>query len=176
MNKDKTIIVDGKTLPESSADVALTFLLLSEMEPGDIVTYEAVQEIIGADPQESKGRSILSRARDKALVDKRIVTESIINVGIKRLTDSEIAQTIGQATTDKIRRTAKKGIIKCTAIRNFNGLTKDEQYAHNAAISMLGAISQSATGSNLKKLTIEVEHKTDKLSIGATLELFNKDE
>ena len=111
---------------ELSIDTQVIVKLLSEMagKEGQIITYAVMGQAVGRDLQRHD-RHILESARRIVFRDHRLVFDTVVNAGLKLMTDEEVARS-GERTTAHIRRSAKKQLrVFGYGIRNFDGLSKD---------------------------------------------------
>ena len=144
---------------------------LLDLAQGEQISYSDIQAIIVHDPQFGRGRAIMDSARDMA-IDKNIVTGSITNWGLKRLTDSQITNSVVVSTVERVRRAAKRGIRKYHAVEDYSGLTRDEQLRHQASVCHLGALAQAADASNITKIETKIQESGKTISIESTFNLF----
>lgn len=152
-----------------SIETRLLYPRVAKMEAGETVLYNEFTSLIGSDVQRGGGYSALWSAREIALRDNDIVTKAIPNVGIKRLTDAEIANSGGE-TFARQRRLARRFVRK-TATVDYANLSDTDKAALNAARSAQAVISLFAKPRTLDRITA-ANAVTGELPIARTLELF----
>jgi len=160
-----------RTIPGLSIDTKLIYDLLSKCDPGDIVAYRTLSELISRDVQ-GAARSCLQSAM-RRLVNDGVVFSCVRGVGIKRLSDSEIVGE-GPATLAKIRRAVRRAGRKLQAVQDYDSLSHESQIAHNATISMFGALNHMSQPKTFKKLEGKIEETRASLPLAKTLELIGK--
>lgn len=158
---------------EMSIDTRLAFERISRCAPDEIVTYEELSEILGRDAQ-SSGRHNVDSARRMLLRGEggtRMAFSAVAGVGIKRMADSELANS-GRHFMSRIRGISKRGAQTLAAVGDFDSLPNESKIAHNAALSLLGAIAQASKEKAIQKVESAVESANEKLSFAKTLALF----
>lgn len=167
----------NKTIPEMSGDARLLFERIATMQPNDQLDYAECSKIIGRD---IKGcPHLLASARRKALRDLRIVTEAVVGVGIRRLADATIVETVGEMTRKRIRHMANNGVRKLTAV-GFDGLTSEQKIKHNAELSQLSAVRAFSKENVTNRLESKIKTGggastgSAPLAIAKTLEVFSE--
>ena len=170
----KQEIVNGEgqkhTIRETSVDTMLVHDLLEKKEVGDVVTYAELTKLIGRDIQ-NKARGCLNTAKRMLQREKRFVFGTIMTVGVKRLDDVQIVGT-SESTLKKIRGESKRGARRLACVHDYDGLPNGEKIKHNAAVSMLGALSQATKPGSIKRIESKVAEANERLAIGSTLEAF----
>jgi hypothetical protein len=114
-DKPKPFVISERT--------RIAILILSEADVGDTITYKELSRQLGVDVRE-KGRGYITRARAKLMREARIVFDPIPTVGLKRLSDAEIADK-SERHPRQIRRRAQRG-------RQFADCVQDESKLTNA--------------------------------------------
>jgi hypothetical protein len=156
------------TITERSIDTETLVRHLRSLAVGGFSSYEELGGLIGRDVQNG-ARHILSSAMRILLREDRIVLAPVRDEGLKRLNDLEIVAT-GLETTARIRRLARRGARKVTAVENYDGLPKDAQVAHNTHLSIFGAIGQFTRPRIVERLTGAVEKAQHRLPLAKLLE------
>lgn len=144
-----------------SLDTRLLLERLEKSELGDVITYSELSEIIHSDVQ-GKSRGLLMTAR-RSCLNKGIAFGAVVNVGLKRLTDSEIVAT-GEGIRRHIRRSSRKA-VKTIQCAEFNALSNEEKIRHNTALSFFGALYSVTSPRSEQKLLAKVQEAQSKLSI-----------
>ena len=165
--------MSDKTIPQLSVDAVMLYNRITNSNPGDVILYSELNGIIGRSVQKGSGYGVMQTARRKAMNENNMVFSTIANVGIKRLHDSEIAQS-GESVRKAIRRKAKAGIKTLSCVRDFDGLSKEDKLQHNTNMSMIGALYQFSSTNTVKKISNVVETTSSAIPVVKTLELFSK--
>lgn len=161
-----------KTIAELSVDTQLIIKRLKQAAVGDTITYQELTTLVGGNIQGNK-RYLLQSARGHVLRNEHMVFDCIEDVGVKRISDSEIVETVPNHTMTRIRRTAKRGVRKL-ACAEYELLSGDEKTRFNAGASLLGAIAQLSKPTSLELIGPKIMEAQDKLPLAKTLELFAK--
>lgn len=167
MEREDILSAETRTTATLSMDTRILFERLLAAGPGDTVTYEEMNKLVGRDIQD-KDRYVLQSALQKALTHG-YVFGNIRKVGFKRLSDEEIVGT-GASAISRTGRMSRRGIKKLSSVRNFNELPNGAQIKHNAAMSILGMISHATRKRQVKKIEERVTYSQDKLSLRKTIE------
>ena len=165
--------MNDKTIHQLSVDARLIYERLSTANPGDVVTYEELSQTIGIPSQQRPKAHLIVTARRKSQRDDGKVFAAITNVGLKCMTDSEIA-TSGEVDRKKIRSASKRGIKRISCVKDFGALSNEDKIAHNTSMSMLGAIHQGVSYQSMKRLENVIKDTSEALPLAKTLELFGK--
>lgn len=160
-----------KTIPEISMETRMLRDKLSALKIGDVITYAELNELIGADVQDSS-RSHLASAIRGLLADKQMVFGTVRGHGVKRLTDVEIVA-IGDEVLPRLRRAAKRATRKLLAVADFSALPNDLKLRHNAVVSSLATISFFSKDTRVKEIEKQ-SGATQPLPVGKVLGLFTK--
>lgn len=165
-------ITEGRSAPFSvSIETTLLVERIKTMAQGDLVTYRDLTKLVGQDVQ-GEARHILQSARRICQREYQVVTDAERNVGIRRLTDVELT-TSGLQVFAGLRRAAKRGIDRVTAVSDFNALPDEEKIRHNATVSALAVIRVMARPKSVDRIAAAVNTtNTGQLPIARTLELF----
>lgn len=158
-----------KVIPEISADALRLAQYLRGIGIGEIVAYEKVTEIIGRDAR-SKGRPTLVSAEKIVQREHQIVFGTVRGVGIKRLSDDEIAS-LGIDGTRKIHRTARR-TIKSLGCADFSKMKNESKIRHNMAMSLLGVFYEITKSNGIKRIESAVAVTQKSLPVSQTLEAF----
>lgn len=141
------------TIHELSADSKTLAAILNDAAVGDVVTYSTLTRAIGRDVQ-GVARGCLDMARTIAQRDNKIIFDAVRNMGLRRLSDSQIVD-LGDKTRDTIRRASKRTMKKLVCV-DYDAMPKEKQTKHNASISMLGTMVEMAKQSSFKRLESQV--------------------
>ncbi len=148
---------------------------IASLEVGETITYKELSSLVGEDVQKSAGGA-LRAARRMCQRDKQIVTDPVTNVGIIRLSDNETVAS-GDSVMRKIRRAARRGIDRVSAVSRFDDLPNESKIRHNALMSGFGVVAAFMKPKSIKKIEGAVNTaQTGQLPIGRTLEVFQRRE
>lgn len=172
LNPMNSEIVDPKekrVIGEASVETQMIVKRLLSVEVGELATYQSLGDSIGlADIRERQGA--IDTARRILIRDHQRVFGTVVNEGLKRLSDSETAK-VGIPAIAHIRRTAGTAAKKI-ACADYEKLSNSDRITLNTQASLLGAISLVTKTSKLKQLENAVEKASCKLAVGSTLSLF----
>ncbi len=159
------------TKPEFQRSPDTRFLVqkLRTVKVGELISYEDLAtEVV---KPIARIRNALISARRILLREENIVFDVERDIGLRRLTDTQI---VGTATKSArhIRRTARKAVQTLQAVADFSALPRDDQMRHSASVSVFGAVAEMTMERGLSKLQKAVDEKA--LPFAATLEAFRK--
>lgn len=152
---------------EKSADTKVLEHVLAEMKVGDLMTYESLSKSIGRNVREFALAALYS-ARRSLQRNKRMVFACEDGVGIKRLDDSGIVDSVEFDRKSLLKR-ANRTMDKLGCV-NFEGLTEDQKRKHTAAAAQMGVVAMFSSKASTKKIESKITGKP--LAIGETLNLF----
>ncbi len=152
---------------EKSADTKVIENVLSEMQVGDLLTYEQISAAIGRNVREFAIAALYS-ARRGLQKTKRMVFACEEGVGIRRLDDSGI---VGSVEFDRkaVLRRANRTMDKLACV-NFEGLTESEKRKHTTAAAQMGVVAMFSSKASTRKIEGKINGKP--MAIGETLNLF----
>lgn len=122
----------------------------SKMQIGDVISYAEMQALVRPMDIQTKNRNILYSACRIVRDEYGIVMSCVNGVGMKRLSDSEIAD-IPDYTFGQIRRKTKNA-TKSTKCADFTKLSTDEKKKLWFGQSMLGALCLMTSPKKIKEL------------------------
>lgn len=154
---------------EMSADARLLRQRLKKIQVGETITYDELSKEI-SQPVDGSFQALQS-ARRSLLNHDNYVFETIMRVGLKRLSDSEIVSA-SERDVSKIRRAAKKGAKKLTSVQNYAGLSNDVQLQHTTRLSVFGLIAHAASDKGIEKVSQKAAGRTTELPIADTISAF----
>jgi hypothetical protein len=155
-----------------SIDAKSIYDRLMKCAVGEIVSYEELNALIGRDVRNG-AHYALATACKKAMRQTGAVFGVIRKVGVKRLNDEEIAQSL-TGPVERIHRTANAGLRRGACVENFSALPRELQAQHNANLSLLGVMSHFTKGRQITALTARVEKAQATLPLQKTLEAFKE--
>ena len=162
---DGTVHVMGDT----GGDVLKAEELLRSIPVGQVVSYETFQAEIGLDVRGDK-RYVLAQAR-KHLERDAVVFEAVRGVGYKRLDDIQTVKT-SAGYIKKARHAARRGVIRATAVADYNSLPNEVKVQHNLVASLCGAIVEVTKARIVTQLRGHVAAAQKLLPASETLEHF----
>jgi hypothetical protein len=145
-----TTVNPKHTIGQVSVDVTAIVKRLAVSQPGDVITYDELNNIVKGKRVNGRERYVLSSARNIARRENRILFGVVSGVGLRRLNDSEISNTPRQRFR-RIKSEADK-TAKEIACADFSKLTPIEQRTASTALSIAGSISLFACSSSQKRL------------------------
>lgn len=157
-----------KTIPQISIESQTLYDRLIKLQVNEEVSYKELNILIGRDVQDGAYGQLRTAIR-KALSENQFVIECVRGVGVKRLDDIATVE-VGMDHLKRSRRMAKRGVRKLGAVQEFDKLPNDKKVAHNAAMSILGAIFSMGSSSNVKKIEAKVEEAKSRLPVAKMLE------
>lgn len=158
-----------KSIPEMAIDTRLLLQRLLKAKVGDVLTYKELNGVISRDVQRDANPCLQSAMR--AALRQQMVFSTLRGIGVKRLTDRELAG-IGEAARQHIARSARVAMKKMTHVQDFKALTNDEKIRHNTGLAMLGAVAHIASPKNAKALEGRVSNSFSVLPVQKTLAAF----
>jgi hypothetical protein len=165
-----TEINPNPTIGRASVEAQELAKHLETAEVGDVFTYQQLNTLAKCDVQ--KRNTVLQTARRIAQRQRKIVFDTIVGVGIKRLSDEEIPD-VGDASIKRSRNIAKKG-MRTLACANLGKMTQETKVKAITAKTILGLFSES--GSRKVRCLVEQGARTesDNLKIGNISALFGR--
>ena len=160
-----------RTIGETHPDSIVLASILRDAKVGDVVTYERLSSAIVTDVQHA-GRARLNAARRMTYRDHKFVFGTILNVGLKRLSDAEIVEQAPNAL--KRARNACRREGKKLSVVDYGAFDAAAQRKWNATTSILGAIAHIAHEKNIVKVAeriLESKSQTS-LPLAKTLDAF----
>lgn len=138
-----------KTIPSISIDSTTIYKRLTTTQIGDVITYQELGGLIGADIQKEAYHNLVT-AKKKALRENGMVFASVRGVGIKRTNASETID-IGEARVKSVRRQLKKAANTIATVDPAN-LEPDERNRHSIVGATLGALTLCTKPSSQGKI------------------------
>ncbi len=111
---------------------------LRDLPQGHCITYDRLAEAIGADPQ-AEARTHVDSARHILKKEGVGVFDPIIDVGIKHLTDQEVAHKVAVPRQKRVRNQARYAMVEASRVLLVN-LTREEQAQLTAALANHGVV------------------------------------
>lgn len=130
------------------ANSRLVLARLQTAGQGETITYDELSSIIEADVRENY--HCMATAR-KHLRQDGMVFRSVRGVGIRRLTDEEVATGCGEEARRSAGRRIKNGMKDLQAC-NVEALSEDARKKRNLDLSVSGAVLHVLKPSSMKKI------------------------
>jgi hypothetical protein len=158
-----------QTIQELHADsITLYNKLLKVTVEKPLITYKELNEaIIGNTQQGARGR--LATARRMMQREHNILFDTVIGLGLKRMTDHDVISSKDKHY-QKIRRTTNRSIRDLTTLQDFDSLSNKERTTHLATLSGFKVLQHFIKPKQVKLLEDCVAHKQEQLSIASTIE------
>jgi len=175
MVADVAVLEVVKRFPPThmSADAVRILRRLEASEIGETVTYQELGLLIGMDVRPNNpGYSKLTTARRALLREKGYVFGPVMNVGVKRLNDSEIVDDT-QNGVRRVRRLATRQEMKLASI-NDEKLSDTDKVRSNCLRTLLAFTREAFSKKRVERIENKVKENQARLSMEATLELFRK--
>ncbi len=164
-------------ISDACIDTQLLFARLKEaiQAKEELVTYEALSEVIGSDIQGYKNYAHLATARRKIQREIGVVTNVVTNTGISfLLTGKEISLSV-KKDIDSVRRKSKKGLNKLVCVQDAQSMNNEERIKYNTYCSALGVLHSITSQGSMRHLETTVSSSNmQTLSLTNTLEAFKK--
>ena len=150
-------------------DAQTIFNRISTLSVGEEVSYAELSALIGRNVQ-GIARGALNTARNMCRNDLRMVFGIIRNKGLVRLNDVGIVDA-GADGLRKIRRESRRRAKMLTCVQDFYAMPPDVRLRHNAALAILGAISETAKPAMIKRVAAASNADAAALPVGRVLDL-----
>ncbi len=116
----------------------------------EFIPYKELNDLIGRDVQHM-ARGSLSKAKFQLLKEQSMLFACVVGQGQKRLNDSGIVKS-GEAAIKGIKRKTRRAILSMSALRDFEKLTNEEKFRHQAQLSIMGTLELMTKESTVKKI------------------------
>ena len=156
---------------ELSIDTKFLYDRMVRIGIGEVVMYSELSGLINGDVQ-GEARSNMNSARRRAASIDGIEFDTIRRVGLKRMSDREIARETGEHYIGGIRRKARRGMKVLGHIGDPSALANEDKIKMNTDASFLGVIGHMCKPKHLKRIEEAVREAVNKLPPLKTLELF----
>ena len=146
---------------QASHEARLLGEVLCNVEIGEMITYEKLEEWVDRSVRNSSGRGILMTARRIAQRECDKVFEAVRGVGLKCLTDAELAA-LPSASIGAISRGVARTKKKVACLRDPTSLTKEEITNLNVGMAQVVAIEATTKRAARKALETRVKQEPQK--------------
>lgn len=153
---------------EMSLETRLLVDMLSQVEPGQTVTFADMTAKVGVDV--SGGYGPLQSAKKRVFNDTGAVFSSIKGVGYARLRDGEIVEDAA-ADRRRVHRMATRATRKLAAV-DFDALTVEQRLTHNVEMTIFNAQRLLARKSSEAKIRGLASKNNEALTLARTIEAF----
>jgi hypothetical protein len=139
--------------------------------PGELIPYTELSEIVQEDVQNG-ARHHLDRARH-ILTGDGITFDAVVNVGIERCTDSQLA-TRAPRYTGIARRASRKVVRKLACVQYYEGLKDDEKVSLTLHQSLNRTFLHFSDARKVKALANSHPDPIKEISPQKMLDMFEK--
>ncbi len=150
---------------QRSADTSLIVTLMGKAEVGELVSYAAIEKILGRNPQTH--RQPADSAMRILLNEEGKVFECVANEGFRRLSDTEVV-----GSTNSIRerqhRLAGKALKRLGTV-NMTNLDEDSRRHFLTHSSIQGAMRHATSAKSQKVIESRVNGNSQQLAVAMTL-------
>lgn len=153
---------------EKSTDSRVLEMMLSELEVGQMLTYDDLSKAIRKDVRLA-ARAALQTARDALLRDRKMVFGVEQGKGVVRLNDEQIVES-SEADRMRLNRAANRAIRKLEAVE-FAKLSDEHKQKHIVYSAQMGAVSLFSGKKTTRRLETKVTNGQG-INIGDTMQLF----
>lgn len=144
--------------------------LMRDTVQGELLTYAQMSEAVGMNVQ--RVRYVMEAARRIMRDEEGIVFEAIMNEGLRRLTDLDIATQVANRRRRKVYRQANFGIKEMLGVKDTSSLPPGEKIQYDAGSALLGAIAAIAHHTSMRKAHRSVQTAPDLDSVKRMLMTF----
>jgi hypothetical protein len=148
---------------------------LSELDVGQIVSYEKVETLIGENPRRGAGYAIVRGVRER-LVKAGAVWFVLPTVGLQRATTAEILEISDTGMQSVKRKTVRTGRTLDVAANEYQTLDDEGKHHFNFLMSCVGALTYFFTRPAQKQLRNEVENCDTSVDGKTVLRMFGESE
>lgn len=164
-----------KRFPPShmSADAVRILRRLESSQVGETITYQELALLIGGSVHPgAAGYSKLTTAKRALLRERGYVFGAVMNIGIKRLDDSEIVDDT-QNGVRRMRRMNTRQEMKLASIDDAK-LPDSDKVRANCLRTLLAFTRETFSKKHMERIEMQVQQDNQRLSLEATLEAFRK--
>lgn len=160
--------VDPKrSIPEISVDSMILYKRLAKAEPGEVIPYDELSELIKTDVR-GKGYGYLSTARNRARSNDMMVFEAVRGEGLRRVPNHAICD-VSEDCMGRARRQVRKG-LKILVCADYDKLDDPGRHKHNVMAATLGAIN--LVTSPAKRREVDAKIGAAAIPTAETIKLF----
>lgn len=117
-------------------------LKCSKLNRGDVLTREAIGEVVGVPPNEAHWQHVVNRVRARVLDERKIAMWPVTTVGFRLLTVTEQAQELPGLRMKKARRQCRRAEVAVKALDGLAGLTMHQRRLRAASLESLGRLKK----------------------------------
>lgn len=156
----------------TATDRRLLIDRLLEVPVGEVLTYEAITDLLGRDVRTTSAcRSALHSALNHLRRHRSAIYAAVPKVGYKRLDDCGKV-TAAESTMRRAHRAAHRSAAILAAVEKFDAMPEDSRTRHNALMSIAGAIALGTSKKSLDKVQERVREVGRVLPLQRTLDAF----
>ena len=153
--------------PQVQAEIEKLCGLLRALSVDTVLTYADASVAIDRDVQ-GQARYSLIRARDTVEKEDGIRFATVHNVGIKRLSASEVPA-IGQHGIKHINRTAKRVVKRLGNLKSYNDMTGDDRLRVAAMRMVASHVAERTSRAAVKEVESSVKQAGSAIDFGTVL-------
>lgn len=143
-----TNVFKGSVLPASEQTRAIK-LALSSLGIGDIASWDELDKL--ADGNRASARASALTARKQLLAEERMHFRTVVNVGVERLADDQVASEVVPAQCKSMVGAAKK-MMKTTQGLVMEKVAPENRYGVIAHQTIAGVVVLAASKENKAKM------------------------
>lgn len=156
---------------QKTSDTVIIEAIFRDCKVGEQVTYEQMSTAIGRDVRKH-ARGAINSARKAVLSERKMVFDSIPNVGYIRLSDTNIIKSTELDRKSILKKTTKT-LTELGSV-DFDKLSGDDKRKHTVASAQIGAIAMLSHKTSTNKIESKVTADSKVLAIGDTLKMFTE--
>lgn len=158
-----------RSIAERSVETWAALKLMQKAAELEIVTYEALAQAIGLDPQK-EGRHHVTRACEILAKEEQREFVPVVNVGLKRA-DDLLKVILARHRLRKAGRQARRSRRALAAVEKWDALPADKRREHNILAAQAGAIQAMASVRAERQLGGKMDEKRHEMKPGESLKL-----
>lgn len=159
------------TIPQLSVDAQALAKRLASAQPGQLFTWEELNQVLPGRSLSGKDRYVLNTAKRLVQRENKIVFASVHGEGIRRMTDEEIAD-LRHSTVRRVRNIARRDARKMTCA-DYEKLTNEKRISLNTGLAICGAIAQFTKAGSVKQVELQTAVSQKRLSFEETIKQFS---
>ena len=156
----------SQSIAKLSSDAAILISAISRKEPGDVITWKWMSDLIGRNLQEN--RSIMRTIKNRMLIDYGMVLSSRPGVGYEVCDDLDVVD--GELVSDRQRRrkAAKRSKLKAQTV-DMTKLDESQRMRCLCEIAAAHVVVESSSDKSQKKIAETLGGATKPLALNQAL-------
>jgi hypothetical protein len=159
-----------QTLHEISVHSENLISFLKDKQIGEVIPYEVLSELIDMDITSPTGRGYLNTAKRRLVKDEKMVFGTVRTVGIKLLSDEEVANTTGKSYIKSVRTKGRDAYHKNTSVE-YEKLSGDAKINHQCTMTILALMNHVTSKRSLRQIENKVTETQIQIDQRQVLEL-----